>query len=131
MHELLHLKNSLYTLLYTRPGPLDTVFIGQASHAMPGLVSDNRPIACQGDDEPSATSTASPPGLIEQDEHKIIVRDPGIERVLEQGLGVGPIFEPAMGPGAIVNVAERRVLQGGADNVAIGVVDPLAHPRIS
>ncbi len=35
-----------------------------------------------------------------------------------------------MGPGAVVDVAERRVLQSGANDVAIGVVDPLAHPRI-
>ena len=115
-------------MLTSRPGPLDAVFIGQAPHAVPGLVSDDRPIACQGDDEPSTTSTASPPGLVEQDEHKIIVRDPGIERVLEQGFGVGPVFEPAMGPGAVVDVAKRRVLEGSADDVAIGVVEPAGSP---
>ena len=90
------------------------------------------------DDLEAAASAAAETGLVEDDDHEVVIRYPGVEHVVELRARARTALEPAVGPRAAVDVAERGVADRRRDDRVVRhvggcpvlVVDTLTDPGL-
>ena len=98
------------------------VLVGQPAGAVSEFVRHDRPVRPQRDDLKPASAAPAEAGLIQDDQDQVIVRHPGVERVLDERACVCAVLQPAMCPRPAEDVAEGRVLQRGADDRVVAAI---------
>ena len=103
------------------------VLVPKTSDAMSQLVRDSGPALAERDVRASAAAAAAAICLVQNNQHKVIVRHPFVERVRDPRLGIGPIFHPAVRPRTAENHAECCIFRRVTGNSVVAGIRGRAH----